>query len=120
MFKKNLLSDSLGSSLFIFVFYAFAHLVTNIETKLNSSSVFILIFSINLIVNLLKKKLDLSHSKLNYVLIYGCISFGLVMFIISFDFITTPIFLSFLLFIVSGIVFSLILYKVTHNKISNI
>ncbi|MBU5301959.1 hypothetical protein KQI45_18185 [Clostridium sporogenes] len=110
MFKNKLIYDSLTSSLFVFIFYLLARLTTDVPTKLSPTIILIFLFLIELLVNLSVKKINYKIAKSIYVLIYGCISFGLSMFLILFDFINIPIFRAFILLILSGTVFALSFY----------
>ncbi|EHN15629.1 hypothetical protein [Clostridium sporogenes] len=110
MFKNKLIYDSLTLSLFVFIFYLLARLTTDVPTKLSPTIILIFLFLIELLVNLSVKKINYKIAKSIYVLIYGCISFGLSMFLILFDFINIPIFIAFILLILSGTVFALSFY----------
>lgn len=114
--NKGLISKALSNTLFVYIFYILAHIITNTSTRINPALVFILIFLTEILVDLLEFKFNLGNSKLSYILIAGCISYGLVMFIILFDFINISILSFFILCIVIGIIFSVCLSKFINNK----
>jgi len=114
---KNIINNTICSTLFIYIFYLVSHLATNTEPNNSKIFIFFLLLISNFTFHIIRHKFpNKFETKFNYIIFYGIFGFGLNWFILMIDFMTTPILVSILLSSIAGIIFSILKFNINLIK----